>query len=568
MLSNKVMLVKNLLKAEIDLLKTDIQESINTDLDTEQRGEKDLKIIKLETLIDNLKELCKKEKYENECKKVVRESDNLAYHLVKNKPNSMELMKNIKDNREKADIEFIKTKEIEDLYKLDSEEFPSYLFFHKKVIDSYSVCPFIHITKDNIKEIIESRKHWLQQQHDNGKIYYNMYDKICLMVDYDKMCLQKMECEEYFENIHKFKDDTTGHLVDLFNICVEYLIQYIDCNIKTKRIKDKFKIIINNLSIIYTKTGLNVNEFLSIKYNLYIPVNDIGVVNLENDLRESRDSTQKMILEHYKTILEQYKSINENLIIESRYVKNTLNNCKQSLYDYILKKNVDGVKKIRQTGKYFKKWSLLNTEEKNERFVSFIENYISNYLVLSGLIQQNEFDEILIKTKELITTAISEKKIKYKNIKWNLKMGYIEKISNLKYNDTKKEFYLEENLEKVNQNVNKPKSSSIKTIFIKQNEKIINEELLLFIINFIQSSLTLHDCTDSKKKDGYTLNNLKDDCLEHIKSKLKIKRLSVLDKTKLKKRFDEVYFVIKNNRDTNDTNDTTVAHSTSSSSNQ
>mgnify|MGYP001559574232 CR=1 FL=1 len=162
---------------------------------------------------------------------------------------------------------------------------------------------------------------------------------------------------------------------------------------------------------------------------------------------------------------------------------------------------------------------------------------------MSSLIKKEEVDDILSKT----ITLILENQIKYKNIKWNLQMGYIEKINNLKYNDTKKEFYLEETIEKEKSTNCKPRSSSIKTIFTLVNEEIINEEILLFVINFIQSAVTLDNCTNSKKTDSFTLTHLKEDCLEHIKSKLKVKRLSILDKTELIKRFDQVYHIIKNN---------------------
>jgi hypothetical protein len=80
------------------------------------------------------------------------------------------------------------------------------------------------------------------------------------------------------------------------------------------------------------------------------------------------------------------------------------------------------------------------------------------------------------------------------------------------------------------------KKVSTRTIITKESEKIINEELLYYILKKSQNNL---DTPSKEDKDAFT---------ERIKIKLKIKKLTANDKLKICEKYDEIFTVIKNNQ--------------------
>jgi hypothetical protein len=127
-------------------------------------------------------------------------------------------------------------------------------------------------------------------------------------------------------------------------------------------------------------------------------------------------------------------------------------------------------------------------------------------------------------------------------IKWNSKEGIIDKISNLKW-DVSSGFFIE-NVEKAEKKSFK-KSVSNKTILTTENEKIINEETLKFILQNTSTKKVVSD--DISEAETHVLKDLKDTFIENIKIKLKLKRITVNDKKLVFEKFDEMYDIITHN---------------------
>ena len=70
----------------------------------------------------------------------------------------------------------------------------------------------------------------------------------------------------------------------------------------------------------------------------------------------------------------------------------------------------------------------------------------------------------------------------------------------------------------------------------KDSEKIINEELLFFILTRIKNGV---DTIDQKDKEIFC---------DTIKIKLKVKKLMLNDKTRIYKKYDEIFEIVKNNK--------------------
>ena len=529
----------DILNQRITFLKNNIQEIIDkcsSSSDVEFINTLTLKkqeyMSELENAMKELKLSKDKTRRENEYKKVMRANDSMEYNRIKKKANSTELLNDLKKKREKAQSDFEKMTEIEEEYtKKENDacpELPGFLFFHKDILDAYGSCPHILLT-ENIKY---ERLNWLDNQDDNGQLFRYLYDKYIMRVEHNVLINQKQDLEVYFEKLHKDYLELSQY--NLLQTSDEYLKEYINSSVKTKKIKDKFKIIVNNISNIVIETGLHINEYISSLYGVYIPVNirkDQENVELSN--------TGEFMTTIYNDKVTEYKNIIESIDNSHRFLNNSTNNLKQELYQYIY--NQLYVKKVykSQKGKFFKKWSELTDEEKLDRYHAYIDDFINKFLVEPQLVEGDDIEILMNTVKKLITDNF--KRIKYKDIKWNIKRGIVEQIFPLQFKEEDKSFYLiKEKEPEKNDSSSKPKTkkvSSIKSLINKNTEKIINEELVVYMIQLKKN----------KKLKVDNIKNLKDEFLEKLKLKLHVKRVTVNDKIEVFKKFDDIYNVIINN---------------------
>lgn len=549
----------SLIQQKIKILKNEIQILMNKpDCNSDLKSDK---MLELQNLTLQLKET----RLNNEYNKICRTTDSMQYTRLKNKPNSIELLSDIKDKREKAKEEFEKIKEIEDKYttlenKLFNEtklHIPGFLFFHKEILDNYGMCPYLDIDIDEQElnsgiNMIENRNKWINDQLDQGKLYKTIYDKIINKSNYHQYMKKSLELVSYFENIH----DTlfTETQKQIFTNSLSYIEEYTQCPIKTKKIKEKFKIIINNISMLVMETGLNIHTYLYLKMNVEIPINNIKTTSVDKDFINIG------IIEYYNKHLEDFTINKENIANSIRYAKNVTNELKYALSEYLYNKSIKSkVETIKYIGQYFKKWSLLLENEKIERLEYFSDYFVQKYLVHSKLIEPLDGPIKIEELSKILVDSYKNKLLKYKYIKWNINTGVIEKIFALKYNDDDKKFFLDiKGTESSNSTTSRStadtseeneihqaqetatvtkKTVSTKTIFNKTNEKIINEEIIVFIIK--NNNNNSNDKPDNRE--------LKELFHESIKLKLRLKRINATDKQKIYEKFDEVFNVIKNN---------------------
>lgn len=525
-LNNRITFLKNNIQEIIDKCSSsNDEEYISTLNDKKQEY-----ISELENAMKELKEFKNKIRKERDYKKIMRTNDSMEYHRIKNKPNSLELMNELKKKREIAQNDFEKMQKIEQDYcTIENElcpELPGFLFFHKDITNNYGICPYILFNKEDKdnKDINEKRLNWLDTQEDNGQLYRYLYDKYILRVEHEALLKQKENLDEYFIKLHR--DYLSESQYELLNNSEEYLKEYLNSSVKTKKIKDKFKIIVNNISNIVIETGIDINEYISLYYGVYIPV------NIRKDIKISNNKVFAATIYNDKVI--EYKTILESIETSNKFLNNSTGNLKQELYQYIYNQQYVKKRTLHQKGKYFKKWSQLLDDEKLDRFYCFIEYFINKYLVEPGLVEGVNIETLMETVKKLITDNF--KRIKFKDIKWNIKKGIVENIYPLKFKEEDKSFYLSEDKEK-DVKIKAKKISSVRSLFNKDTEKIINEELVIFLIN----------SKKSKKLHIDNIKTLKDEFIEKLKTKLHLKRVNVNDKVQVLKIFDDIYNVIINN---------------------
>lgn len=530
----------SLLNQKVDLLKNDIQEIIdniksekNVEKKSKLQENKNAYLEELDTTLSQIKQNQKEEKkklnLKNEIRKTIRANDSMKYYSVKNKHNSIQLMQEQKDNREKARDVFEKKSKLRiDYNNLEKEydcgEYPAFLFFSKEINDKYKLCPFIDLNENTLKD----RKKWLSETFDKGELYFNLYNKLINKKTLNILLSSKKNIELYFEEIHSTLDYTNQKSLEKI---YEYINEYKVASVKTKKLKEKFNIIINNTSVIVKNSNFKVNEFLSLYHDIVVPVNII--VDTNTDKSKINNITTLGISRLYDEHLEDYFEVKNDIENANKFIINTINNLNQELYDHLYKKSIDK-KNVRQTGKYFKKWSELSQPEKIDRFESYAEYFPRKYLLEPGIITEELQILNLINELKLLITIDGIERIKYKNLKWNVTGGVIENINCLKYNDTEHKFFLTIEKEIIKNMATVKKASSIRTILNKDTNKIINEELMTHLIV----------AKKQKKLKEENIKNLKDKFLEKIKEKLKLKRIMVNDRVEINQKFDEIYNLI------------------------
>jgi len=577
-------IVKSHIIQQIENLKTDIQNLLDKKkfISNDEMGDwsinKNEKMSQLKILTEKLKEINKKERSElrmnNERNKLSKVIDNLEYGAAKKKNNyiAMDKAKREKELRNEAREQYIKFQNMEKIYlEYDCDELPGNLFLHRDILKSYGLCPFIDIQFDEENERIDKnltvdtynkRLRWLQSQSDSGKLYFNLYDDL----------VKKTKCKEMTDNkiileklIYDFiKENITESQMNIYDDCIKFIEEYVNCSIKTKRIKERYKLFINDLSVLYSETLIEFHSYFSIKYNMHIVVNI-----LKSNVKQKDNFFNGQIKEQSDDLINQYKIKLKEMEKDELFIKNTLRNVNTDLYSFLTDKqtfvnklsnlNVIKTNSAVQVGKYFKRWSVLTKQEQIERFESFSHIYVDKYLVNTLIIEEDDRDKMVEILFDLLKTNLENKRMVYRDYVWNTTRGFIESVKILKYNKdtcfilefTKQTPSKDGQLRKQQQqqqqqeqeqegevskkNVPTKKVSS-RTIITKDSEKIINEELLYFILTRLQSGV---DKIDQEDKDSFC---------EKIKIKLKVKKLMLNDKAKIHKKYDEIFEVVKNNK--------------------
>jgi hypothetical protein len=531
--------------SKINVLKSDIQ-SLITDKNKESyeiQKQKDSKLNELKDLTSKLKEINNKEKKENtknrEIAQVQSFVNSLNYYQESRKKDDKRNPESIKEKREKAKNDYMISVNLQKIQEeKDPKTIPGFLFFHNGIIEKYGLCPYIKIKENDTTETIEiQRQKWLHSQDQNGILYFDLFEKL---VEKRELKEIQKKIDELNEQINKcIKQVLSDSQYELYETCLNYLNEYLSASVKTKRIKDKYKIVINNLSILYNETHLPIHDYLSEKEKTVLRVNDIKKNNNKIEHIE-------YILSDFEYKIDKLKELYQKNQSSTKYIQNTINNLKYTQNHFIqfnkLPINFDGENlhqnQIKQKGNYFKKWSKLNDEERSDRFLSYATYYVDKKLIISQIIDNSYREKLISEFQNNLINWYNTKILKYKSIKWNIQYGIIENVLHVNFDINKKEFDFNPPIEKKKSTDIKKKSVVTKSLFTEENEKIINEEILIFILKEKQNSLNENQISDEKKEQ----------LLEIIKTKLKLKRILIKDKEDIYSKINEIYNVVSENQ--------------------
>lgn len=416
------------------------------------------------------------------------------------------------EKRKKAEELFQKREAIKLFYQeYDSRLYPSFLFFHTDVVNVCGKCLFSHIRDESVDvlNLETSRQTWLESTPDYGSCYYDLFARLCL----------KSRATQFSKRLDELHNEVSSWLqshltLELYNQFkeAEHLLEdYKRHSVKSKKRKDQLNQVINILSLIYQETHLAVHSYLSKKHAVPLVVNGI---------KATTDSPREIHVLYVSEQLDKYVDEMENvqnlLTTEVKYIKNVSEHLMECLIDshirYIESSHA-------QIGKYFKKWSMMNQNEKEDRIQSFCEWYVDSYLLKTNIIDNSIRESLHKQMSEEVSNALSSNFLTFRDIKWCAKKGIISKIEHILYLEQERKFFVEKD-SSAKQTIRK--ASVSKTIFLRSNENLINDTIL--------------QCVLKKMGEGETLVALKE--------KLKLHKMSSADKKTFRTRFMEIQSIV------------------------
>jgi hypothetical protein len=280
---------------------------------------------------------------------------------------------------------------------------PGYYFLLDKIKNHYgdNTCPYLNI---NDPDCFIFRNKWINDLPDKGVFLREIISPL------------QTPCKHSFPDtfiINLVKETVSLELYDK-------LIDIINQRQNVKSMNKTFKLIwmeaVNDFDTISKNHNFDFAYFYRIIFD----------VNLKLKFCISTDTKS-----HITELLERYEQ--ESLIYFRKISE--FNSEKEEALDqlYNLIKNDF---KSEQVGKYFKKWSLLDTERRNERITSYCFWFLS-YNSLGYKLFDEMFNFIIKgqlkkdKTEASINTAV-----KPSDIIWNTRLGIIKNIKNLFYKNT------------------------------------------------------------------------------------------------------------------------------------
>lgn len=420
----------------------------------------------------------------------------------------------IDKQRQLAEDAYKQQEEIRTKYEEhDSVLLPAYIFCANDILDSYSLCPHIFLNfndlnGETVSNLEKKRSEWLNNTSDKGELFKTLYERIHNQHNLKSIDLDRIKLVHEIDDF--LKHGLTSEQYALLKESEVELLDYKNAPVKSKKKKEKFNHVINNISLLVGHTKLSLHTMLSIKYDLHFIINDV----------QTNDLTSKIKQDQFNLMIDTWKKLNDAYNQEVKYIKNTKEYSKIKLVECHLEYEKTGIyiSPITQSGRYYKKWSSLKDTEKLDRVNSYSKYFVRKSFVMKDVVKQDKEDELVLKINTILEKAITEKSITSNSIKWNIKSGIITSIKGLEYNAETEEFTL----------TTQPRQRSVRkvsqrSIFSKSNENVINDVIL--------------KCVLMGANNTNTLTALKD--------ALKINKISSNDRELFQKRFDEIKGIVK-----------------------
>ena len=360
----------------------------------------------------------------------------------------------------------------------DLPDHPGWTFLLSSVVKEYGVCPYLDV---NDAESKRRRIVWLEEQPDGGELYRETVGKLLNQqwmndLENDLVSLQQRLREYVRKTIKDLNEESRiamdagscGEMMegDLpMQIDHDELIESIklrkEAKSQNKKIKDSWSRTLRMLNYLITKKGLDFSKYVHAVYGWvlrYKPPTDVA--------------TNGQLDSQFESLYEMFNSTTHKLSNFKYQLEKEKDDAEQQLAN-LIKQNFQ----LEQSGRYFKKWSSLTQEKKEERIKSYCDWYAR---------QHNKPVQMADAMKTFVIEKLESKDLRIMDVKWDSKNGVITDINiNLEEDDTTWTFSLGKRAPRILKNARKSGKKKKDEIFQTDREIQLMQRinrLLLFEI--------------------------------------------------------------------------------------
>lgn len=292
-----------------------------------------------------------------------------------------------------------RVKNLEAYKKLDIPDHPGWTFMLSPIVKEYGICPFLNVFDPETKQ---RRLPWLYSQSDKGEFYHQT-----ILTYVNEVTLENLDSE-----IASVKKKLSAHVKEILcsfemtdGITHDILIENIKLKKEAnsqKRIKTMWDQTIRMFDYIMMNKGIDFSKYVNVAYDMSIRYKAPIITNSIVD---------KIFVALYENF-----TANTSKLTNLRNIREKERQTAEQLLSNLVKNEF----RLEQSGRYYKKWSALDQERKDERIKSYCEWFIR---------EQNKplsYADIMYKW---VIENVNAETIKISDIKWNSKMGIIENIN-------------------------------------------------------------------------------------------------------------------------------------------
>jgi hypothetical protein len=323
----------------------------------------------------------------------------------------------------------------------DSSEYPGWTFLLPSVIKTYGICPMLQLKNK------DKRESWLETTSDGGIFYRNAVGTVGTTGanTRDPVVFEiEMKRDQMIDLVsEKVDKDVTDGIIESVRLKKEAKSQ-------NKKIKDAWNQAITQMNCVFLNTGIDFGKFISVTRGWTVRYKPPSSRNEDLEFSGLCDDLVRL-------------QTRSTLSIQSRRV--SISEAEKQLV-YLIEHDFN----IDQDGRYFKKWSSLSPEKKENRIRSYCEWFIRH---------KNLAMETVDTMFDWIVTKLSSKELQVKDIVWNGKIGIISDIK-IQFDPTASDFNLTPKDGTSSKKNTKKKSQEICDSLLVQR---INRLLLFEIVN-------------------------------------------------------------------------------------
>jgi hypothetical protein len=289
---------------------------------------------------------------------------------------------------------------LDDYNLYDIPEYPGWTFLVSSVVKAYGICPFLNVYDEECKK---RRVPWLQSQADRGDLYDQVIDNLVNLT-----VLRNLESD-----VNGTRTELVDYVIETLQKCTlpdgmnhDLLIDNIrmrkEAKTQNKKVKDAWSTSLRVLDYIAVNCGFDFSKYIHVVYGYTLRYKAPFVPESSLDKK-------------FNALYDEYMSLKAKLTRLYHTRENEVAEAKVQLGN-LINQNFQ----INQVGRYFKKWSSLTPEKKEDRIKSYCEWYMRK--------QNRPISDADI-MKNFVLEKLASKELRGMDVEWNNKIGMVVNIN-------------------------------------------------------------------------------------------------------------------------------------------